>query len=255
MVWRDDWPVMGADPRGTGKGEPVLEHAMPAIGKRYPIAVPQTSDAFDSGTLGLQWQWNANPADGWAIPNARPGFLRLTSVRSPANRNDGTPAEENLYDAPNLLLQKFSGPAFEATTFLDFAPVGEGERAGLIVFGYDYAYVGLRATSTGRRLVHVVNLGANRRGAQEREAGGVEVKDSQVYLRVTVDSGSLCRFAYSFDNQTFTPIGRPFKASADRWIGAKVGLFSSATSSAPSTGYADFKGFRITPQYPDSSAH
>jgi beta-xylosidase len=255
MVWRDDWPIIGTDPRNTGKGEPVLTYRMPAIGTRYPIAVPQTSDAFDSGSLGLQWQWNANPREGWALPKARAGFLRLTSVPIPANRTDGTPAGDSLYDAPNLLLQKFSGPAFEATTFLDFAPAAPGERAGLIVFGYDYAYVGLSQTSAGTRLVYVVNLGANRSGAQEREAGGVDVKEARVTLRVTVDTNAFCRFAYSLDNENFTAIGRPFRASVDRWIGAKVGIFSSARASATSTGFADFKDFRITPQFDETRTH
>ena len=121
MIWRDDdWPVIGDDPDHTGKGEPALVHAKPDVGRVYPITAPQTSDEFDGQTLGLQWQWNANPRADWVSLSARPGFLRLASVPAPKTRNDGTPATKNLYDAPNFLLQKFPAPEFTVTTKLEF---------------------------------------------------------------------------------------------------------------------------------------
>jgi beta-xylosidase len=250
MIWRDDdWPVIGDDPDHTGKGQPVLVHAKPNVGKTYPITAPQTSDEFDGKTLGLQWQWNANPRDDWASFSARPGFLRLASVPAPKSRGDGSPANNSLYDAPNFLLQKFPAPEFTVTTALQFSPAAEGEFAGLTVFGFDYALLGLRRTADGFRLVYVVNQGANR-GAEEREVAGVDTPNSAVYLRVTVGGGATCRFAYSFDNQTFTSIGEPFKASGDRWIGAKVGVIATVPSSATKTGYADFDWFHVTPTIP-----
>jgi beta-xylosidase len=247
MIWRDDgWPVIGDDPDHTGKGQPVLVHAKPDVGKTYPITAPQTSDEFDGKTLGLQWQWNANPRDEWFWLSARPGFLRLASVPAPKTRSDGTPANQSLYDAPNFLLQKFPAPEFTVTTALQFAPAAEGEFAGLTVFGFDYAMLGLRKSADGMRLVYVVNQGANR-GAAEREVAGADTTNSAVYLRVTVGNGAMCRFAYSFDDQMFTPVGEPFKASGDRWISAKVGVIATARSSAAKTGYADFDWFRVTP--------
>jgi beta-xylosidase len=251
MIWRDDdWPVIGDEPDHTGKGQPVLVHAKPDVGRIYPIAVPQTSDEFDGKTLGLQWQWNANPRADWASLTAHPGFLRLDSVPAPQTRNDGTPATKNLYDTPNFLLQKFPAPAFTVTTKMEFSPATDGEFAGLTVFGFDYALLGLRRTDSGLRLVYVVNQGANRPGAEEREVAGVDTTNSAVYLRVTVGEGAICRFAYSFDNDTFTSTGEPFKASGDRWIGAKVGVIASAPSLATKNGYADFDWFRVTPAIP-----
>ena len=248
MVWRDDdWPVMGSDPKGIGKGEPVLGHAKPNVGRTYPVATPQTSDEFEGPALGLQWQWNANPRPEWAALDARPGFLRLSGVRAPQTRNDGAPATNNRYDAPNFLLQKFPAPEFMVTTELEYAPAAEGEFAGLAVFGYDYALFGLRRTADGLNLVLLVNPGANRPGAEEREAAAVAAKDGPVYLRVTVAKDATCRFSYSSDNRTFQPMGEPFKASRDRWIGAKVGLVASAPPSAVKTGYADFDWFRVRP--------
>jgi beta-xylosidase len=248
IIWRDDnWPVIGDDPDHTGKGQPVLIHAKPNVGRGDPITAPQTSDEFDGKTLGLQWQWNANPHSDWASLSAHPGFLRLASVPAPKTRSNETPAVQNLYDAPNFLLQKFPAPEFTVTTRLEFAPAAEGEFAGLTVFGYDYALLGLRRTADGLRLIYVVSQGANLPGAEAREVARVDTISPAVYLRVTIGSGAMCRFAYSFDNETFTSIGEPFKASGDRWIGAKVGLIASAESSATKTGYADFDWFRVTP--------
>ena len=248
MHWRgDDWPVIGNDPDADGKGEPVLAHRKPDVGRSHPIAAPQTSDEFDGAELGLQWQWNANPRAGWASLTTRPGFLRLASVPAPRTRNDGTPAPNSVYDAPNFLLQKFCAPEFTVTTMLEFFPAADGEFAALAVFGYDYALLGLRRIGAGARLVLIVNQGANLPGAEEREAAGVAPPDAPVCLRLTVEKNATCHFAYSFDSREFTPIGEPFKASVDRWIGAKFGVIASAPSSASRTGYADFDWLRVTP--------
>jgi beta-xylosidase len=250
MVWRDDWPVIGADPDGDGKGEPLLVSRKPDTGSAQPVTAPATSDDFAAPALGLQWQWNANPQPAWADLATRRGFLRLACVPAPATRNDGSPATASIYDAPNFLLQKFPAPAFTATTVLDFAPAADGDTAGLVVFGYNYAMLGLRRADSGTRLVLRVNLGANQPGAQERELASIPAPAGPVYLRVTVDEQALCRFAYSFDNVSFTAVGAPFQATVDRWIGAKFGLIATATPDAPQPGHADFDWFRVTPPAP-----
>ena len=81
------------------------------------------------------------------------------------------------------------------------------------------------------------------------EVAGGDAKDGPVYLRVTVEQAgkdAMGRFSYSFDNQAFTPIGAPFKASVDRWIGAKFGLIATAAPAATGTGHADFDWLRVT---------
>jgi len=249
MIWHDDWPVIGVDPDGDGKGEPVLTHKKPKVGPALAaglIAIPPTSDEFNEPKLGRQWQWNANPRAGWASLTTKPGSLRLASVPAPARRNDGSPSPASIYDAPNFLLQKFCAPAFTVTTVLEFSPASDGETAGLVVFGYNYAVLGLRRAGPDTRLVLRLNLEANNPGAQEREVASLAAQPGPVYLRVTVDAKALCRFTYSLDNQTFTPIGEPFQATVDRWIGAKFGLIATAAPGATATGHADFDWFRVT---------
>ena len=222
----------------------VAQASLPAI---PGPAAPQTSDEFAAPVLGLQWQWNANPRPDWASLAARPGFLRLASVPAPATRNDDSPSPQSLYDAPNFLLQKFGAPEFTATTALEFAPATDGEMAGLVLFGYNYAVLGLRRVGPETKLMLRVNLDANQPGQQEREVASVPAPAGPVYLRVTVDTKAVCRFAYSFDNRSFTAIGEPFQATVDRWIGAKFGLIATAAPNATATGHADFNWFHVTP--------
>jgi beta-xylosidase len=227
---------------GVEKGEPVPVHRKPEVGiapGALTPSAPATSDEFDSPTLGLQWQWQANPRAGFASLTARPGSLRLACVPAPA--------AASLYDAPNLLLQKFPAPAFTATAVLDFSGAARpGDQAGLIVFGYSYAWIGLRRESSGLRLVQVLNMDANKSGV-ERVTAALEFKTARVFLRVTVAADAACRFAYSLDGIAFTPLGESQQATVARWVGAKVGLFASGAPGTASPGQADFERFHLTP--------
>ena len=66
IKWVNDWPVIGEDKDGDGKGEPVMTFKKPNAGKPYPAPFIPESDEFNKPLLGLQWQWQANPQQGWA---------------------------------------------------------------------------------------------------------------------------------------------------------------------------------------------
>ena len=74
MAWKNDWPVIGVDKNGNGIGEPVLTWKKPDVGRTYPIVTPPESDEFNDPTLGLQWQWHANPKITWGFPSGRLAF-------------------------------------------------------------------------------------------------------------------------------------------------------------------------------------
>ncbi len=237
VVWKGGWPVMGHDADGDGTGEPVLEYDKPDVGRTYPTMVPQTSDEFDGARLGLQWQWHANSKYGWHSLTDRVGYLRLFAQPMPEGA-------ENLWPVPNLLLQKLPAPAFTATTEMTFAGAVEGEQAGLLVMGHDYAYLALRRTADGYALVHARKQQAAE-GGPEEVAATVPLGDPSVHLRVTFEEGAQAQFAYSLDGETFETVGEPFQAKQGHWIGAKVGLFALGPEGAPRGGYADFDFFRI----------
>lgn len=230
MHWVEDWPVVGDD------GSPVLRHAKPNVGKTWPVQTPAESDDFRD-SFGLQWQWAANPQPGWALPTRGLGFLRLIAVPFPEGFR-------NFWDVPNLLLQKFPGPKFTATASLTFTPHGPGEEAGLIVTGQDYAYIAVRKTADGVSVVQAVCKHADR-GSSETQVIAAAPGTAPVYLRVDVAEGAVCRFRFSADGRTFTPLGEPFTALPGRWIGAKMGLFAIGGRPATEYGYADFHWFQV----------
>jgi beta-xylosidase len=200
--------------------------------------VPATSDEFDSVQLGLQWQWQANPRTDFFSLTAAPGSLRLPCIADPK--------AENLYDAPQLLLQKFPAPTFTATTVLNFSSARENDEAGLIVFGYSYAWLGVRGGPQHPRLVLALNVDASKNGA-ERETVSIDLKPGKIFLRVTVATDAKCRFAYSLDGTAFVPLGDEFQSSVARWVGAKVGVFAAARQPVEKPAHADFDWFRVTP--------
>lgn len=240
MVWKDNWPVIGVDKEGDGKGEPVLTYKKPNVGKVYPLTNPQESDEFNDKKLGLQWQWMANASPAWMFMNMAKGTLRLYSYKPPGNT-------ANLWFAPNVLLQKFPADEFTATAKLSFSPNSklENERAGMTVMGLSYACIALKSTKAdGLLLVQTVCKDADK-GAGEHDEVIAKINSSSIYLRVKVGKNALCSFSYSTDGVTYHNAGQPFTAEPGRWIGAKVGLFCTRDTQTNDSGYADVDWFRI----------
>jgi len=246
MAWRaDGWPVIGVDADGDGKGEPVRAAVKPKTAGAVAREAPATSDEFETRRLGLQWQWQANPLAAWFSLDAAPGSLRLFS--------QAAPAADNLWMVPNLLLQKWPAPEFAVTTALDFSGGADDERAGLVVFGQDYAWAGLRRADGRLRLVMRILQDA-KNGTSEQEVASVPASGPAVYLRVTVTTGGTCRFSASGDDRAFTPIGREFVARPGVWVGARVGVFALGRPGTVAAGHADWAWFRVEPPAPGGVA-
>lgn len=241
MKWVDDWPVIGEDKDGDGKGEPVLVNKKPAVGKKYPIAAPAESDEFNASEPGLQWQWQANPKATWAFMNTANGTLRLYSEKIPVDA-------KNLWNVPNLLLQKFPAEEFSITTKLTFTPNAklENEKAGFVVLGLSYAALSLKSSKEGVQILYTVCKGADK-GNPETENVLAKLEGSTVYFRVEVSKGGVCSFSYSMDGKKFIKTGDVFTAEPGKWIGAKVGLYCTRTEQTNDSGFADVDWFRVEP--------
>jgi beta-xylosidase len=239
MKWVNDWPVIGIDKDNDGKGEPALTYKKPNLGKSYPIATPAESDEFDTPSLGLQWQWQANPKGTWAFLNPSEGVLRLYSYKMPDSA-------KNYWEVPNILLQKLPAEEFTATTKLTFKPNPKlgNERAGLIMLGMSYVSLAVKSTANGIDLIYSVCKDADK-GRPEVEKQIAKLKDNTVYLRVTMSKGAKCKFSYSIDGKRFTSIDEEFQAEVGKWIGAKMGLFCTRTTQINDSGYADIDWFRV----------
>jgi beta-xylosidase len=237
MRWSNDWPVIGVDPDGDGKGEPVAGYKKPNVERQSRISAPETSDEFQGRRLGLQWQWHANSREHWHSLATRPNWLRLTSVSTPGTSS-------NLWLVPNLLLQKLPAPHFTVTTFVDGTHLLEGERSGLVIMGRDYSYIAITKSSRGHRLIRVTCLEAAKASTETRDAE-VDVTSQSVFLRIRLADDGLTEFSYSIDGKKFLSLGNKFVARQGVWIGAKVGLFSLGSLGATREGYADYDWFRF----------
>ena len=239
MAWKNDWPVIGVDKNGTGTGEPVATYRKPNVGKSYQVTNPAESDEFNGTTLGAQWQWMANEQAGWYFMNPQNSSIRLYTVQPPLGA-------KNLWQIPNVLLQKFPADEFTVTTKITFTPnpKNEGERSGLTIMGLSYADIAIENKKDGLHLVYGVCKDAND-GKIEEVNDIAKLTSATIYLRVQIKRGALCQFSYSIDGKNFIEAGDQFEAQQGRWIGAKVGLFSTRNTSSNDSGYADVDWFRI----------
>jgi beta-xylosidase len=238
MKWVKNWPLIGVNQDSENVGEPVSIYKKPAVGRNYPVEIPQTSDEFNSINLGLQWQWQANPGATWVFTTGY-GYLRLYAQQLPEDY-------KNYWDVPNILMQKFPAEEFTATTKLTFKPLSIGDKAGFLVMCASYAYLSLTNKEDGIHLSFTTCFNADKGNAEDEHEIN-KVNTSSIYFRVKVDSGAVCHFCYSTDGNNFIDAGKPFTAPAGRWIGAKVGMFCTRKVKTNDSAYADFDWFRIEP--------
>ncbi|SDG08704.1 Beta-xylosidase [Pedobacter terrae] len=239
MKWINNWPVIGIDTDGDGIGEPVMIYKKPNVGKVYPIETPVESDEFSTAKLGLQWQWQANPQPTWLFTDAVKGLLKLYTAKMPDDA-------KNLWDVPNLLMQKFPADEFMVTTKLLFKPNPklENEKTGMVIMGRNYAQIGIQRKKEGLYLVYGVCQNADK-GKTENEKEITRLKSGSVYFRIKILAGAKCQFSYSENGTDFTNVDDEFQATAGQWIGAKIGLYALRDSQTNDSGIAEYDWFRV----------
>lgn len=239
--WEKEWPVIGIEKDSPGIGEPVAEHRKPGTYGASLLQVPATSDDFSQDRLGLQWQWYANPGEGWYSLTERPDFLRLYAI--------GMPAFKGLYHCPNLLLQKLPAPAFTVTVKIQPSLLTDGDRAGMILTGSAYSFLEV-ALEEGKEMLRQWKGLGDDTGAKEWEVASAELDTApgkEIYLRISLREGAEYRFSYSRDGRSFIDFGEGGTAEKELWIGAKLGLFCINARGLIGTGFVDVDWFEIRP--------
>lgn len=239
--WADGWPFVGVDLNGNGVGEPVAQPMMPDVGQTYPTTLPANTDEFTTDELGPQWMWNHNPIDSWSLTE-RPGWLRLTAEQlAPDSGPDGerNPVmyeDDSILFAYGTLVQRTVGRTSFATTLLDVAGMVDGQRAGISLFGQDYAWIGVVQERGVRRIV------ANVAGEY---TDGPELTLDRVYLRAHMSDTSSVWMAYSLYNEDFTTLGESLSVNRTWFQGIKYALFTYQFGESDVVGYADFDFLRM----------
>ncbi|MFZ6798362.1 glycoside hydrolase 43 family protein [Undibacterium sp. Di24W] len=239
MAWENDWPVMGVKNSKTGIGEPVAEWQKPlsnTVAEKAFKATPAESDNFSLSELGLQWQWNANWKADWYSLSAHKNHLRLYPQ---------TQIETNtLTDYPAIILQKIPAPEFSVTVKVSLNTNTDGDRAGLVLYGSNYAWIGIQRHQGKYELRYATCAGAGK--CQEKILEQKLISTPELHLKLGMSSGGVTQFYYSENNKSFLPFGSPFVAAQGRWVGAKIGLFSATPAIAITKNhYADFSNFTI----------
>ena len=233
MAWQaDGWPIIGEPVAGETYGTPVETWRKPSQTHQPPLSLQCSDDFADS--LGLQWQFMGNwRADFYAVD----GGLTLAALPAP----NGI-----LWNCPHVLTQKIAAPAFTAEVTLDARALQIGEQAGFGLIGGQYAYIALRRTTAGMRLVFVQSDGE---AHQERVCEEIDAPAEQLALRMvlqpTGDDTARAAFAYQHQGD-WRRFGEPFSPARHTWVGARMALFAMSLDGENHGGAGKFGSFRVT---------
>ena len=243
MSWKEDWPIIGIAKDGNDYGEPVLTYRKPNVGeaaKEAEICEPDASDDFTKNTLGLQWQWNANPKEDWY--NITSEGLCLNAVKQEEKIKHG--------DYPNLLLQKWPAPEFICDTTLSLSGLKANEEAGVISMGVKYALLSFARNEEGMVEASFIN-GEQKYGKILVESteetstplGTLAFADDSETITVRMSVQRIGTqdlsekeknfpleevvFEYSTNGIDYKKAGS-YMASAGRWVGVKSGVYCAA---------------------------
>jgi beta-xylosidase len=231
VTWQDGWPYFGLP--GNLKRTP-RTWAKPKTGHASPPSAPyERGDDFSGPKLNNVWQWNHVPVDAkWSLTE-RPGFLRLHSL----------PASD-LWWARNTLTQRAIGPISIPTAELDTGGMKAGDLAGLALFNFPYAWIGVRREADGA----TVEQFDQTTGKTAR----VPLKAAHVWLRAHCDFlTEKARFGYSTDGKKFEPLGDEFTMvfQLKTFQGIRYSLFHYHAG-AGEGGYADFDRLTVDEPHP-----
>ena len=249
VTWKDNWPVMGKVPAKGYCGEPVTTFRKPKTAAPVSIVNPVESDEFNEPKMGLQWQWHANYQQTFGMPTTL-GTFRVYTHKVSENY-------KNLWEVPNLLLQKTPTEKFTATTKIRFTAKADNQRGGLLVMGHSYSALVVKRVGEEFQLQQIMCHNSDRGQAETVKVLATlkpTYKDKidyqpaiheDIYLRMKVADGK-CRFYYSMHGKSFKEVGEELKMKEGKWIGAKIGFVATEPAGKTNRGWIDADWFRVT---------
>jgi beta-xylosidase len=216
MGWTaDGWPWMGEQDPDGGAGTPVPAHSYP-LGTSAQDVAPPASDDFSSPRLGPQWHWQANPREDWAHQCGGGHLVLKPKANDPVN----------LRELPNVLGQILPGTPSTFTTSLELQDVPVGTRAGVVVLGLKYAWLGIIRTAEG----YVLGDGTGGEGPHEQGLGRrIVLPGPRIELQIRTDGTPRSTFAWrSGPGEPWEVQGWNFEVVKGQWIGAELGLFAAS---------------------------
>ena len=249
VTWKDNWPVTGIDKDGDYCGEPVTTYRKPKTSGKVQVVNPAESDEFSETRLGLQWQWHANYNETFGMPTAFGSYRVYTHKVSEKF--------QNLWEVPNLLLQKTPADKFTATTKIRFTSKDQNQTGGLLMMGLDYSGLVVKRVGNDFQLLQISCKSADKGKPQTEQLiatlkpTAVDQIDYQpgthidIYMRMSVNDGKM-HFSYSLDGKKYTKCGTEFTMREGKWIGAKIGFVAYEPGQKTNRGWIDADWFRVT---------
>ena len=244
VTWKDNWPVIGKEIGHTGCGEPQLQYAKPTGCPSVSPVYLEASDSFSSDTLGLQWQWFANPKPDFYSLTARSGALRLYSI------NPTQKAEPFLWNCANVLTQKIVCPQFRADFTLDVSGLQPNERAGALIIGAEDMSLAVQKNDSSLMLICFESFTGKDHVKQERGLFSIPVESltSVISFRISFYKNRVCRMSYCLAPEAgSTELPFDFVPSAHTWTGVKTGIYSTVLDQSIHAGFADFLNVFVSP--------
>ena len=250
--WSTGWPIMGK------KGEPVTTYKKPQSSSSV-IVNPVESDEFNAPVIGKQWAWHANYDEKFGVPTAF-GTMRIYTYKLSTNW-------KNLWEVPNLFLQKTPADEFTVTAKLRFTSKADGQMGGLIMMGHNYQALVVKRVGKEFQLLVLSCEDADRGKAQKEELiatlkptaeDKIDYKPGiheDIYLRLKVTNAEAgvahggtpkVSFAWSQNGKKFKDCGVSYTMKQGKWIGAKFGFVSVDTNPKTDRGWLDADWIRVT---------
>ena len=240
--WSTGWPIMGK------KGEPVTTYQKPKNSSSV-IVNPVESDEFNSPFRGKQWQWHANYHQFFGMPTTF-DTMRIYTYKLSENW-------KNLWEVPNMLLQKTPADEFTVTTKLRFTSKADGQFGGLIMMGHNYQALVVKRVGKEFQLLILTCTDADR-GKPQQETLVATLKPTaedkidykpgiheDIYLRLMVKDSKV-KFAWSQNGKKYESCGSEYQMKEGKWIGAKFGFVAAETDPKVDKGWVDADWIRVT---------
>ena len=232
VTWKDGWPYFGLP--GNLERTPRIWVKPKTAHPSAPHAPYQRNDDFSGPALANVWQWNHVPVDSaWSLTE-RPGFLRLHAL----------PATD-LWWARNTLTQRAVGPESQPTAILETAGLRPGDVAGLALFSFPYAWIGVRRDSAG--------LWLERYDQTMDHTERLPLAAGRVWLRADCDFFTeKATLSFSADGSRFRQVGGEFTMvfQLTTFQGVRYALFGYHTDPGSPGGWADFDAFTVREPHP-----
>lgn len=224
---KDGWPMMSLNANN---------HPMSKVGKNSQPNITYLNPY-------LKYQWHSNYQEHYGFPTST--GTRVYAHNMPADY-------KNLWEVPNLYLQKLDREEFTDTLCLTVTAKASGDESGLIVMGRDYCRLSVAFDGLSFSLKQITCVDAEKGKSEvskyicqlKSRSYGVGAKlnyETSIVFKMKCEKNAICSFAYSTDGgKHFTDIPDSFPAREGKWIGAKYGVFSIAPDKAVK-GWVDLK--------------